>query len=112
MEFVDNKPIYIQIYDSICEKILSGKYTEESRIPSVREMGGEIGVNPNTIMRSYEKLSSEGIIFNKRGTGYFVSADARENILAAQRREFIENELPLIKKRIKLLGIDISELCK
>lgn len=112
MEFVDNKPIYIQIYDSICEKILSGEYTEESRIPSVREMGGEVGVNPNTIMRSYEKLSYEGIIFNKRGTGYFVSADARENILAAQRREFIENELPLIKKRIKLLGIDISELCK
>lgn len=112
MEFVDNKPIYIQIYDSICEKILSGEYIEESRIPSVREMGGEIGVNPNTIMRSYEKLSSEGIIFNKRGTGYFVSTDARENILAAQRREFIENELPLIKKRIKLLGIDISELCK
>lgn len=112
MEFVDNKPIYIQIYDSICEKILSGEYIEESRIPSVREMGGEIGVNPNTIMRSYEKLSSEGIIFNKRGTGYFVSTDARENILAAQRREFIENELPLIKKRIKLLGIDLSELCK
>ena len=112
MEFVDNKPIYIQIYDSICEKILSGEYIESERIPSVRELGGEIGVNPNTIMRSYEKLSAEGVIYNKRGTGYFVSNDAKELILAAQRREFLENELPIIRKRMDLLGIDISELCK
>ena len=77
---------------------------------SVREYGAEIGVNPNTVMRSYEKLTSEGIIYNKRGIGYFVSTDARDIVLQAQRKEFIERELPAIRKRMQLLGIDFSEL--
>lgn len=77
---------------------------------SVREYGAEIGVNPNTVMRSYEKLTSEGIIYNKRGIGYFVSADARDIVLQTQRKEFIERELPAIRRRMQLLGIDFSEL--
>ena len=77
---------------------------------SVREYGAEIGVNPNTVMRSYEKLTSEGIIYNKRGIGYFVSVDARDIVLQAQRKEFIERELPAIRRRMQLLGIDFSEL--
>ena len=77
---------------------------------SVREYGAEIGVNPNTVMRSYEKLTSEGIIYNKRGIGYFVSADARDIVLQAQRKEFIERELPAIRRRMQLLGIDFSQL--
>ena len=77
---------------------------------SVREYGAEIGVNPNTVMRSYEKLTSEGIIYNKRGIGYFVSADAMDIVLQAQRKEFIERELPAIRRRMQLLGIDFSEL--
>lgn len=77
---------------------------------SVREYGAEIGVNPNTVMRSYEKLTSEGIIYNKRGIGYFVSADARDIVLQAQRKEFIERELPAIRRRMQLLDIDFSEL--
>ena len=110
MEFNDNRSIYIQIYDSICERILGGELQADERIMSVREYGAEIGVNPNTVMRSYEKLTSEGIIYNKRGIGYFVSTDARDIVLQAQRKEFIERELPAIRKRMQLLGIDFSEL--
>lgn len=110
MEFNDNRSIYIQIYDSICERILAGELEADERIMSVREYGAEIGVNPNTVMRSYEKLTSEGIIYNKRGIGYFVSADAKDIVLQAQRKEFIERELPAIRKRMQLLGIDFSEL--
>lgn len=110
MEFNDNRSIYIQIYDSICEKILAGELKADERIMSVREYGAEIGVNPNTVMRSYEKLTSEGIIYNKRGIGYFISADAKDIVLQAQRKEFIERELPAIRKRMQLLGIDFSEL--
>ena len=110
MEFNDNRSIYIQIYDSICERILGGELKSDERIMSVREYGAEIGVNPNTVMRSYEKLTSEGIIYNKRGIGYFVSTDARDIVLQAQRKEFIERELPAIRMRMQLLGIDFSEL--
>ena len=69
MEFDANKPIYLQISDSLCERILSGSLQPEDRILSVRELGAEIGVNPNTVARSYEKLTDAGIIYTKRGLG-------------------------------------------
>ena len=105
MEFNANKSIYLQICDAICEQILSGTLRPDERIPSVREYGADIGVNPNTVMRSYEKLTGEGVIYNRRGIGYFISPGAREIVLEAQRKEFLENELPAILKRMELLGI-------
>ncbi|MBR5212541.1 MAG: GntR family transcriptional regulator [Bacteroidales bacterium] len=110
MEFNSNKSIYLQICDAICEQILSGTLKPDERIPSVREYGSEIGVNPNTIMRSYEKLTADGIIYNRRGIGYFISPDALQTVLEAQRKEFMEEELPQILRRMKLLGIDPSTL--
>lgn len=110
MEFNNNKSIYLQIYDAICEQILSGTLGPDERILSVREYGAEIGVNPNTVMRSYEKLTNEGIIYNRRGIGYFISPDAKAVVLEAQRREFIDNELPAIIRRMKLLGISLEDL--
>ena len=110
MEFNSNRSIYLQICDAICEQILSGTLRPDERIPSVREYGAEIGVNPNTIMRSYEKLTADGIIYNRRGIGYFLSPDALETVLEAQRKDFLENELPQILKRMKLLGLDSSLL--
>lgn len=108
MDFAENKPIYLQIYDVICERILSGEFSPDDRIPSVREYGAMVGVNPNTMMRTYEKLTEDGIIYNKRGIGYFVGSDSKEKIIINERKYFIENELPAIMKKIKLLGIDPS----
>ena len=110
MEFNSNKSIYLQICDAICEQILSGTLKPDERIPSVREYGSEIGVNPNTIMRSYEKLTADGIIYNRRGIGFFISPDALQTVLEAQRKEFMEEELPQILRSMKLLGIDPSTL--
>ena len=61
-------------------------------------------------MRTYEKLTDAGIIYNKRGIGYFVAGPARDIILEQQRREFLENEAPQFIKRMRLLGIDPSEI--
>ncbi|MBO5499592.1 MAG: GntR family transcriptional regulator [Bacteroidales bacterium] len=105
MEFNSNKSIYLQICDNICERILSGDLKPDARIPSVREYGADIGVNPNTVMRSYEKLTGEGIIYNRRGIGYFIAPDAKDVVLSTLRKEFIENEVPQIVKRMNLLGI-------
>ena len=84
MEFNSNKSIYLQICDAICEQILSGRLGPDERIPSVREYGAEIGVNPNTIMRSYEKLTADGIIYNKRGIGYFISIEDYSSVIVTR----------------------------
>ena len=106
MDFHGEKPIYLQIADVFCENILSGALKADDRIPSVREYGAQIGVNPNTVMRVYEKLTADEIIYNKRGIGYFVSPDAREKILEVQRADFLEREVPAIKRKMELLGLD------
>ncbi len=110
MEFNSNRSIYLQICDTICEQILSGTLEPDARIPSVREYGAEIGVNPNTVMRSYEKLTNDGIIYNRRGIGYFICNGAKGIVLEKMRREFMENELPMIQKRMKLLGIRMEDV--
>ena len=110
MEFDPNKPIYLQICDNICEQILSGGLAPESRILSVREYGASIGVNPNTVARSYEKLTDAGIIYTTRGLGYFVAPGAKEIVLEAERKAFMENEWPKLLKRAALLDIDLKNL--
>ena len=110
MNFDSNKQIYLQIYDVICESIISDELQPHDRIASVREYGAEIGVNPNTVMRSYEKLTSDGIIYNKRGIGYFISENAKDVALEMQRQEFMDKTLPEIRRRMKLLGISPEEL--
>lgn len=110
MDFDNNKPIYLQISDSLCERILRGEFAEEERIPSVREYGSSIGVNPNTVMRTYETLTQDGIIYNKRGIGYFVCSGAKDLILEIQRKAFLDEELPAIIKRMRLLQIPLSVL--
>lgn len=105
MNFNPDRPIFLQIADTICDRILSGELKGEDRIPSVREYGADIGVNPNTMMRAYEYLTADGIIYNKRGIGYFVAENAREQILKAQRKEFMEKDVPAIRQRLQLLGL-------
>ena len=58
MTFNETKPIYLQIADALCDKILSNFYSADERIPSVRELAISIGVNPNTVARSYEFLQN------------------------------------------------------
>lgn len=110
MQFSDNKPIYLQIADSISDKILREELAAEDRIPSVREYAAEIGVNPNTLMHTYEYLSKEGIIHSKRGLGYYVSGKAREIILNLGRTQFFEKELPRLLERMLLLEIPTEQV--
>ena len=110
MEFNAHKPISLQICSQIYEKILGGELKADDRLLSVRDLGIELGVNPNTIMRSYELMQNAGIIYNKRGIGYFISNEARELVLKQMREEFLEKELPEVVKKMKLLGIGMNEI--
>ena len=110
MEYSEHKPIYLQNVDLMQEKILRGEWREEERIPSVREMGVMVGVNPNTIVRSYQLLESQEIIYNKRGLGYFVKDGAVARIKENVKNEFIANELPQFTAKAQMLGITKDEL--
>ena len=112
MEFQNGKSIFLQIADSLAERILNNEFAPDSKIPSVREMASEVGVNPNTIMRTYSELQSMNIIENKRGIGYYVKADAKELIRQKKRDEFFNELLPGFLKQAKVLGITNEELKK
>ena len=110
MDFNAHKPIYLQICDQICDRILNGELKPEDRIRSVRELGAALGVNPNTIMRSYEQLQNDGIIYNKRDIGYFIAENAEETVMETKRKQFIDESIPELAKKMQLLRISDKAL--
>jgi GntR family transcriptional regulator len=110
MEFKDDQAIYLQIAEHFCENILLGKWNPGDRIPSVREMAVGIEVNPNTVMRTFTYLQEKGIIFNKRGIGYFVSEDGLEKTKALRKEDFVTRELPGIFKAMTLLNLTMEDV--
>lgn len=110
MEFKDNQAIYLQIADHFCENILLKKWNPGDRIPSVREMAVNIEVNPNTVMRTFTYLQEKGIIFNKRGIGYFVSEDGFQKTRALRKENFIHQELPNFFKEMELLDLSMDDV--
>ena len=110
MQFRESIAIYLQIADYICERILLKQWNAGERIPAVRELAVQLEVNPNTVMRTYEFLQGQNIIYNQRGIGYFVSPDAITNAAQYRKTEFIEKELPNIFRNMHMLGMDMEEL--
>ena len=98
--------------DRLCDEILSGKYADDARIPSVREYAVLLQVNTNTVMKAYDQLARDEVIYNKRGLGYFVKPGAKEQIMTARRSEFLEEHLPELFRNMRLLGIDIHDIEK
>ncbi len=109
--FNSDRAIYLQMADRLCDDILIGTYAEGDRVPSVRDYSIALGVNTNTAVKTYDYLGREGVIFNKRGMGYFVSPGAKERILEERRAVFIKDTMPTLFKDMDLLGISMEELC-
>ena len=110
MIFTNEKAIYMQMADRLCDEILAGTYLSDDRIPSVREYAVMLEVNTNTAVKTYEHLAREGVIYTKRGLGYFVAPDAREQILQSRREAFRKQTLPELFRQMKLLGMGIEEI--
>ncbi len=110
MNFNELKPIYLQIADLICDKIVSREWQQDERILSVRDMGSELEVNPNTVMRAYEWLAEHNIIYNRRGVGFFVTADALTSIRNDRREQLLNNDLRDIAQRMQQLDISLEEI--
>lgn len=112
MIFKDSKAIYLQIADKICDDVMTGTLTAGARIPSVREYAASVEVNANTVMRTYDYLAQQGVLFNKRGIGFFISDDARDRIVETRRRSFLNDEINYFFKQLNLLDISADELVR
>ena len=110
MTFSNDKAIYIQMADRLCDEILSGRYKDDDRIPSVREYAVLLEVNTNTAVKAYEQLAREEIIYNKRGLGYFVTPGAKKQILKDRKKEFMKERLPELFRQMQLLGITLEDV--
>ena len=106
----NNKAIYLQIVDKICDDVLMGNYPEDCRLPSVREYAAAVEVNSNTVMRAYDALATRGIIYNRRGVGYFTAAGAREKVLAERRDVFFNGEIDRFFRQLSLLDVSPDDL--
>ena len=109
MQFDNTQPIWAQIYELLLTHIADGEWSEEERVASVRELGATLAVNPNTVMRAYERATDEQLIYNRRGIGYFVSVGARERAATLLRERFEREQLPSIFRLMQRVGITAEE---
>ncbi len=112
MEFYNSRAIYLQIADHLLRQVLSGELNDGDRIPSVREFASDIEVNPNTIAKSYNWLSDQGIIKMQRGIGYFITEHAHAKSMEIIKEQLVEHDLPKLIEKAKLLNIPIESLIK
>ena len=110
IQFDSASAIYLQVADYMAEKILTNRWAENERIPPIREVAATVQVNPNTVVRSYAFMQDQGIIFNRRGVGYFVAENGRLIVQDLKRSQFIEIKLPRIFREAALLELDTKQL--
>ena len=110
MDFNSNKPIYRQIVDYSFARIIARDWEPGQRVPSVRELATALAVNSHTVLKAYEYLQDEEIIFPRRGLGFFLADDAPQRVNAARKREFFDSTLTELFKEMALLDISIDEV--
>lgn len=110
MNFKEGQPIYVQIAEHLCDEVLAGTYAPDSRVPGVREYSALLEVNVNTTVKSYDLLAQRGVLYAKRGMGYYVSYDAQAQILKARRTDFHQHMLPTLFLQMRQLGVSIDEV--
>lgn len=106
----DNRPIYVRLADQICDRILLDEYRKLERIPSVREYAVSQQVNPATAARAFEILERQGVIFNKRGLGFFVAENAVDIIRKIRLENLLGEESELFFSRLAVLEVSPDQL--
>ena len=95
---IDNasdRPVYQQIIDHVKRDIALGRIIKNEKLPTVRQLAGQITINPNTIAKAYRQLEQQGIIVTKAGAGAFV-ANLDSNLSRSVRKKLISEELERI----------------
>jgi GntR family transcriptional regulator len=95
---IDNasdRPVYQQIIDQVKRDIALGRIIKNEKLPTVRQLAGQIAINPNTIAKAYRQLEQQGIIVTKAGAGAFV-ANLDSNLSRSVRKKVLSEELERI----------------
>lgn len=98
----DDRPIYVQLMETITAAIASGTLTAGSRLPSVREMAAQAGVNPNTMQRALAELERDGLLYSQRTAGRFVT-DQGDRI-TQKRKELAMQQIRIFLSSMKEMG--------
>jgi len=106
----DREPIYVQLAQSVLERIMRGSLSEGEAVPSVRQVAGQERINPLTVSRGYQILVDDGLLEKRRGLGMFVAEGARKRAIDRERRRFLTEEWPKTRERIALFGLSLEEL--
>ena len=104
-----DRPVYQQIMDQIKRDIAMGRLIKNEKLPTVRQLAGQITINPNTIAKAYRQLEQEGIIVTKAGAGAFV-ANLDSNLSRSVRKKLISEELERIAVEAYHMQIDSQTL--
>lgn len=108
VEFDNQSPIYLQIVNELKAKIAVGRINCSDRLPSVRDMAKEFGVNPNTMQRVYHRLERDGVCFSNRGTGTFVRDD--KSLVTRLRQEMADRLVDDFLHDMEKIGLSGEEI--
>ena len=106
--FRNDQPIYSQLTQRLTEAIVSGIYAPGEKLPSVRELALEAGVNPNTVQRSLTELEREGLVFSQRTAGRFVTEN--ENMIVNAKLRIADERVSEFLRSMKTLGCSRQEI--
>ncbi|KPL21606.1 MAG: hypothetical protein AMJ75_09680 [Phycisphaerae bacterium SM1_79] len=109
---IDNasgRPVYQQIMDQVKRDIALGRLIKNEKLPTVRQLAGQLAINPNTIAKAYRQLEREGIIVTKPGAGAFV-ANLDSHLSRAVRKRLVSEELERIAVEAFHMQIDRQTL--
>ena len=106
----DSRPVYLRLRDIIAAAILDGQFGDGDMLPSVRAFAVQQGANPLTVAKAYQQFQLDGLVEVQRGVGMYVAKGAAERLRLSERAEFVHNEWPALRQRLRLLGIDPAEL--
>ncbi|WP_022868720.1 GntR family transcriptional regulator [Schaalia vaccimaxillae] len=110
MRIDDTRPIWVQLAQEFAGKIASGLWASGTRISSVRELAGEMGVNPNTVQRALGQLDADGLTVTERTAGRYVTTD--QNTIAQARHQLASNTTDAYIATIASLGLELDEATK
>ncbi|MDJ0642011.1 MAG: GntR family transcriptional regulator [Erythrobacter sp.] len=105
-----NRPVYLKLRDQIAAAIIEGVYPEGKMLPSVRALAAEQGANPLTVAKAYQQFQNDGLVEVQRGVGMYVVDGAAERLRERERDQFLREEWPEIRSRMKRLGLDLARL--
>lgn len=106
-EFDSARPIYSQLGEVITRQIISGGFAPGQKLPGVRELAMQYGVNPNTVQRTMTELERQGLVYSERTAGRFVSQD--EALIAQTRRNIAKSYAAAFLSQMNQLGITREE---